>query len=83
MSDEWRFIFISGALKLESWNEEVEQWMARVRCVAKWFPERRFISYSDDEIRLIIEEFCEGAVRFKDLADKPVTERDEPSIRAI
>jgi ATP-dependent helicase HrpB len=62
----------SGALKLESWNEEVEQWMARVRCVAKWFPERKFIQYADDDIRLIIEEFCEGAVRYKDLADKPL-----------
>jgi ATP-dependent helicase HrpB len=63
---------IAGNLKLESWNEEVEQWMARVRCVAKWFPERSIIAFSDEEIRLIIEEFCEGAVRFKDLADKPL-----------
>ncbi|HEV8378122.1 MAG TPA: ATP-dependent helicase HrpB [Tepidisphaeraceae bacterium] len=63
---------ISGRLKLERWNEEVDQWMARVRCVAKWFPERALIGYSDDEIRLVIEEFCEGAVRHKDLGDKPM-----------
>ena len=63
---------ISGGLKLESWDEEVEQWMARVRCVAKWFPEKKFIVYADDEIRVIIEEFCEGAVRMKDLLDKPL-----------
>jgi len=43
--------------------------MARVRCVSKWFPERRFIVYTAEETRLIIEEFCEGAVRFKDLAE--------------
>jgi len=63
---------INGGIKLESWDEEVEQWLARVRCVAKWLPERKLITYSDDDIRLIIEEFCEGAVRMKDVVAKPL-----------
>ena len=39
---------LAGALKLENWNEDVDQWIARVRCVAKWFPERKFIVYSPE-----------------------------------
>ena len=51
---------LDGTLKLERWDEEVEQWIARVRCVAEWFPERGMITYDEDERRLIIEEMCAG-----------------------
>jgi ATP-dependent helicase HrpB len=63
---------IRGALKLESWTEEVDQWIARTRCVARWFPERRLIDYGDEDMRLIIEEFCQGATRVKNIVDKPL-----------
>jgi ATP-dependent helicase HrpB len=66
---------IRGQLKLEKWDEEVEQWIARTRCVAKWFPERRLITYSDEELHLIIEEICQGATRYKDIADRPVLQQ--------
>ena len=63
---------INGTLKLEKWDEAVDQWIERVRCVAEWFPERKLIRYDDDERRLIVEELCAGAVRHKDIRDKPV-----------
>ena len=61
---------IGANLKLEKWDEEVEQWIARTRCVGQWFPERRLISYSDEERRMIVEEICAGARRYKQIAQK-------------
>ncbi len=61
-----------GVLRLEAWDETVEHWIARVRCVADWFPERRLVRYDDTEIGVILEELCEGAIRAKDLRDRSV-----------
>jgi ATP-dependent helicase HrpB len=61
-----------GNLKLERWDEPVEQWIARTRCVAQWFPERKLIAYDDDDRRLILSELCAGATRYKEVKDKPV-----------
>jgi ATP-dependent helicase HrpB len=63
---------LRGGLKLERWDEAVEQWIARTRCVAQWFPERNLISYDDDDRRLILSEICAGATRYKEVKDKPV-----------
>jgi ATP-dependent helicase HrpB len=61
-----------GNLKLERWDEAVDQWIDRTRCVAQWFPERGLIAYDADDRRLILSEFCAGATRFKEVRDKPV-----------
>ena len=63
---------INGTLKPEKWDEAVDQWIERVRCVADWFSERKLIRYDEDERRLIIEELCAGAIRYKDIREKPV-----------
>jgi ATP-dependent helicase HrpB len=63
---------LDGALKLERWDSAVDQWIERVRCVADWFPERKLIRYDEDDRRLIIEELCAGAIRYKDIRDRPV-----------
>jgi ATP-dependent helicase HrpB len=60
-----------GNLKLDRWDESVEQWMARARCVAGWFPERKLITYDDDERRVILQEICAGAARYKEIQDRP------------
>jgi ATP-dependent helicase HrpB len=54
---------IAGDISLPRWNEDVEQWMARVRCVAQWFPDRSLITYDDTDIRVILHELVTGAVR--------------------
>ena len=63
---------LSGALKLDRWDETVDQWIARVRCVAEWFPERKLITYDETDLRLILHELCVGASRYKQIQDRPV-----------
>ena len=60
-----------GELKLERWDETVEQWIARVRCVAQWMPERGLITYAPDELRVVLMEISSGATRWSQVRDRP------------
>lgn len=59
-----------GELKLERWDAKVEQWIARVRCVASWFPQRPLIRYSEEDLTLILHELVEGATRWGQVREK-------------
>lgn len=61
-----------GTIPLEHWNESVEQWIARVRCVAAWCPERGLIAYTDEDLDVIRHEVVGGCVRASELRDRPV-----------
>lgn len=61
-----------GTIVLEHWNESVEQWIARVRSVAAWFPERGLITYGDDDLDVIRHEIVGGCVRASEIRDRPV-----------
>lgn len=61
----------SGELLLEQWAGRVEEWMARVRCVAAWFPERGLVAYSDDDLFVAYLEICEGARGFAEVKKRP------------
>jgi ATP-dependent helicase HrpB len=39
--------------------------------VAEWFPERKLITYNDEERRVILNEICAGAVRYSQIKDRP------------
>jgi ATP-dependent helicase HrpB len=62
---------VGGELKLDHWNDKVEQWITRARCVAKWFPERKLTAYDDDDLRVILHEIVGRATRFSQVRDKP------------
>jgi ATP-dependent helicase HrpB len=64
-----------GTIRLERWDEAVEQWIERVRCVAAWFPERGLITYDADELRLIRAEIATGAVRASEIRGRPCLEK--------
>jgi ATP-dependent helicase HrpB len=57
----------SGEISLEGWDEHCEPWIARVRCVAGWFPERNMITYSDEDLEVIRTELCSGCVRAREV----------------
>ena len=57
----------SGEIKLDGWDEHCEPWIARVRCVSGWFPERGLIAYSDEDLDIIRTELCSGCVRAREV----------------
>jgi ATP-dependent helicase HrpB len=59
-----------GTIRLEQWDESVEQWIARVRCAAAWFPDQGLITYTPDEIELLQLEVCTGAHRASEVQSR-------------
>jgi len=55
---------LEGSLQFDRWDETVESWLARARCVAEWFPERALLSYEDDDLAVVIGEMVGNASRW-------------------
>lgn len=64
----------SGELRPAGWDESVDQWIERVRCVASWFPERGLITYDADDRAVLAAEIAQGCARAADLDSRPVAE---------
>lgn len=65
---------LAGTVRLERWDERVDGWIARVTCVAGWFPERRLATYTDEERTVLLRELCDGAFRASQVRDREVLE---------
>ena len=63
---------VAGEIVLDKWDDDVEHWMMRVRCVGQWFPERGLIFYDEDDVRVILHEIVEGATRFRQIRNRDV-----------
>ena len=63
---------LAGRLKLEAWNEEVEQWIVRVNRMAEWFPELEVNPIAAADRATLIEQVCYGELGYRDIKDKPV-----------
>ena len=61
----------AGEVTLRGWDEAVEQWIARVRCVAAWFPDRGLLAYTAEELAVIRLEICSGMHRASQVEDLP------------
>ena len=61
---------LAGNLKLRKWNDKVENWIARVNCVAKYLPELGFEHIGEEEIRLVLQQICLGGTTYKDIRDR-------------
>ena len=62
----------AGRIVLTGWTEAVEQWIVRVNCLAKWFPELDVAPITDAGRTALIEQICYGAYGARELKDKPV-----------
>ncbi|MBM3277941.1 MAG: ATP-dependent helicase HrpB [Candidatus Handelsmanbacteria bacterium] len=60
----------AGELVLERWDQGVEQWLARARSVAAWFPERELLAYTLEELRVILHEIVSGATRYSQIRER-------------
>lgn len=62
----------AGRIKLEAWDETVEQWITRVNRLAEWFPELEVNPITDADRATLIEQICYGELSARDVRDKPV-----------
>ncbi len=63
---------VAGRLKLEAWDDTVEQWILRVNRLAEWFPELEVNPITEADRATLIEQICYGALGYRDIKDKPV-----------
>ncbi len=63
--------FLENKFILPHWNEAVLRWMNRVRLCQKYFPEENFLSYSPEDLSIILQEIFEGARTYKEIKDRP------------
>lgn len=64
--------FISGGQKLQHWDEEVEDWLARVEFLARTCPDFALEPLSGEDRRLIIHDICSGARSVAEARTRPV-----------
>lgn len=51
-----------GTLRPARWDDAVESWIARVRAVRRWFPDRGLIAYDEEDLAVIRLEIVDGCV---------------------
>ncbi|MDA8243395.1 MAG: ATP-dependent helicase HrpB [Elusimicrobia bacterium] len=64
--------FVGGGQKLQNWDEEVEDWLARVEFLARACPDLGIEPLSEEDRRLIIHDICSGARSVSDARTRPV-----------
>ncbi|MFM8720041.1 MAG: ATP-dependent helicase HrpB [Chthoniobacterales bacterium] len=60
----------AGDLSLPLWNETVEQWIARLNCLAGWMPELELPRIGAEEKRFLFEQLAQGVTNYRALKDK-------------
>ncbi|MEI6034667.1 MAG: ATP-dependent helicase HrpB [Verrucomicrobiae bacterium] len=63
---------LSGELRLNGWDDAVEQWIHRVNFLARTLSEQSLPALGDDERHHIILLVCDGATCYSDIKDSPV-----------
>jgi len=63
---------LSRELRLNGWDDAVEQWIHRVNFLAKLLPEQNIPVLGEDERHHIILLVCDGATCYRDIKDAPV-----------
>ena len=63
---------LAGRCPLAHWTNDVEQWIARVNCLAEWMPELRLVKIGSEGRRNLVAQICRGAVGYREIKDRPV-----------
>lgn len=63
---------LEGDLRLNAWDDAVEQWIVRVNYLARIMPDLGISRIGEDERELLITQICEDAVCYRDVKDCPV-----------
>ena len=49
---------LNGTLTIKAWDERVEQWIARVNCLAVWCPDHGLAPFTGEDRRAVLEQVC-------------------------
>lgn len=60
---------VAGRLELKYWDAEVEKWITKVNCLAKWCPELQLNPIDEDARRMMLEQICYGSFGRRDLRE--------------
>jgi len=63
---------LAGRIALAEWTDAVEQWILRVNCLARWFPELEVTPIAAADRGTLIEQICYGCCSARELKDQPV-----------
>lgn len=63
---------VEGKLTLLGWDHAVEQWIARLNCLAGWCPDLELPKITPEDRVALIEQVCHGSFTYKDIKDAPV-----------
>jgi ATP-dependent helicase HrpB len=69
---------LEGRIKIEAWDESVEQWIVRVNRMAEWFPELEVNPLTEADRATLIEQICYG-----ELGARAVMNKDKADIMAV
>ncbi len=61
---------VEGRLRIEAWDEAIEQWIVRVNRLAEWFPELEVARLGEADRALLIEQLCYGELGARAVRDK-------------
>jgi ATP-dependent helicase HrpB len=61
---------LEGRVKIEAWDESVEQWILRVNRMAGWFPELEVNPLTEADRATLIEQICYGELGARAVKDK-------------
>ncbi len=63
---------LEGELKLNQWDDAVEQWIYRVNFLARTLPEQNFPTIGESEREYLTHLVCDGATNYREIKDHPV-----------
>lgn len=63
---------LAGRLKLDHWDNAIEQWIIRVNLLSRTCPELGIPPITDADRADVIAGICHGAFTYKEVRDKPV-----------
>ena len=63
---------MEGRCVLVNWNHDTDQWIARLNCLAHWYPELELPRIDADARRYLITQICYGATSYREVKERPV-----------
>jgi ATP-dependent helicase HrpB len=63
---------IADRCPLAHWSNDVEQWIVRLNCLSRWYPDLGLPVIDADARYHLVQQICHGAVSYKEIKERPV-----------